>query len=124
MSIDRTGDGKIGIGVLEGVVDRLGRNRRPVRARNFVNSLDLLRCNERTRGVMHSNIARAFIQSFQASTYGILSAFAACNDRSNFLKIFAAQNLFDVILSIWDRDLDDFGDGIGPLKSVDGMRKH
>jgi len=44
----------------------------------------------------------------QASAHGILPLYATRNDRLHLHEIFVADNRFDLLVSIFPRDYDDF----------------
>src|SRR5437667_10895519 len=67
-------------------------------------ALDLLRSNQRTRGIMHSNIFCVGAQARQTSAHGILPMFAANNDGSDLLKASITCNLSDFGMSIFADD--------------------
>jgi hypothetical protein len=58
----------------------------------------------------------------QTGANGILTMFAAGNDRPNLFEIFIANDCFDLIKSIFACNNNDLADTIGSLKCVDGMR--
>jgi len=124
MSIHRIGNHKIYIGALESIVNRLSQGRGPMHPAPLKDTLDLLRPDERTRGVVDSNIASITPEIFQTSTDGILSTFSASDNGPNFFEALIARELSDLIASIVSRNDDDFADGIGQLERVDGMRDH
>ena len=49
----------------------------------------------------------------QASANGILTTFAAGNDRPNFFEILIANDFFDFIMPIFTRNDNDFTDTAG-----------
>jgi len=124
MSIHRIGNHKIYIGALESIVNRLSQSRGPMHPAPLKDTLDLLRPDERTRGVVDSNIASITPEIFQTSTDGILSTFSAGDNGPNFFEALIARELSDLIASIVSRNDDDFADGIGQLERVDGIRDH
>jgi hypothetical protein len=87
-------------------------------------ALDLLRRDQRARGVVDRNIASITTEIFQTSTNGILSIFAAGDNGLDFFEALIATDLSDFIAPIFSRNDNDFGDGIGQLERVDRMRYH
>ena len=87
-------------------------------------ALDLLRRDQRACCVVDRNIASITAEIFQTSTNGILPMFAASNNGLDFFEALIATDLSDFIASIFSRDDNDFGDGIGQFERVDRMRYH
>src|SRR5205823_4483332 len=77
------------------LVDWLCQGSRAVNAGLLEDSLDLLRSNQRPRGVVHRDVSCSCIQIFHASADGILTVFATRNDRPNLFEIFIANDRFD-----------------------------
>jgi hypothetical protein len=71
---------------------------------------------------VNSHVFRTSLEMIQAGADGILTMFAAGNDRSNLFEILIANDCFDLIKSTFARDNNDLADTVGPLKCVDGMR--
>src|SRR5438874_5728166 len=87
-------------------------------------ALDLLRRDQRACGVVDRNIASITAEIFQTSTNGILPMFTASNNGLDLFKALIATDLSDFIASIFSRDDNDFGDGIGQLERVGRLRYH
>src|SRR4029077_15813421 len=83
---------------------------------------DLLRPDERTRGIMDRDIASITAEIFQTSPHGILSPLAARDKRPHFFKTFIAAQLSDFIMSVFTSNDNDLGDRIGLLERVDRVR--
>ena len=49
-------------------------------------AFDLFRSNQRPRRVVHGDIFRIAVDAIQASPYGILSTFAAGDNRADFFE--------------------------------------
>jgi hypothetical protein len=113
MSIDRIDDHKICIGALERVANWLSQGRGTMHLAPLKNVLDLLRSDQRARGVVDSNIASIRAKISQTSTNGILSTLAASDNGPNFFEALTARELSDLIASIASRDDDYFADAIG-----------
>ena len=77
MSIHRIGNHKIYIGALERIANRLSQGRGPMHPAPLKDTLDLLRADERTRGIVDRDIASIRAEIFQTSADGILSLLAA-----------------------------------------------
>ena len=80
MPIHRGGDHKIDICAFGRVVDWLSQGRGTMHPALRIDTFNLLRRDERTRGIMHRNIFRLVVQAIQTSANGILPMFAACDD--------------------------------------------
>src|SRR2546430_2572208 len=87
-------------------------------------ALDLLRRDQRARGVVDRNIASITIEIFQTSMNGILSIFAAGDNGLDFFEALIATDLSDFVPQIFPRTEDDFGQGLAQLKRVNRMRYH
>src|SRR5256885_14595624 len=87
-------------------------------------ALDLLRRDQRARGVVDRNIASITTEIFQTSTNGILSIFAAGDNGVDFFEALITTVLSGFIPPIFSRYDNDFGDGIGQLELVNSMRHH
>jgi hypothetical protein len=57
---------------------------------------------------VHSDIFRVGVKTTQTSANGILSMFAASDDRTDFSEIFFADHLFDFTMSIFASHNDNF----------------
>jgi hypothetical protein len=65
---------------------------------------------------MDSDVRCRFFEMSQAGANGILAVFATGNDRPNFFEIFIADDRFDLSVSIFSCDHNDFIDTAGALK--------
>jgi hypothetical protein len=86
------------------------------------NALDLFRHDQWASSIVNSHVLRTSLEMIQTGTNGILTMFAAGNDRPNLFEILIANGCFDLIKSILACNNNDLADTIGPLKCVDGMR--
>src|SRR5882762_5399294 len=121
MSIYWTGDEKFGVSIFERVTDRLSQAGSGVHPALLENALDLSCRDQWASSIVNSRVLRASLEMIQTGTNGILTMFAAGNDRSNLFEIFIANDCFDLIKSILACNNDDLADTIGALKCVDGM---
>ena len=90
----------------------------------FEDAVNLLRSNQRPRGIVHRDVSYNGFQMIQTSAHGILPALSAWNNRLNLFKIFIANDRFDFIVSIFPGDDDDCVYGAGTLKCADRVRDH
>jgi hypothetical protein len=85
-------------------------------------ALDLFRRDQWASSIVNSHVFRTSLEMIQAGADGILTMFAAGNDRPNFFEISIANDCFDLIKSIFPCNNNDLADTVGPLKCVDSMR--
>jgi hypothetical protein len=83
---------------------------------------DLFGRDQWASSIVNSHVFRTSLEMIQTSANGILTMFAAGNDRPNLFEIFITNDWFDLIKSIPACNNNDLADTIGPLKCVDGMR--
>jgi hypothetical protein len=122
MSIYWTGYEKVGVSIFERVTDRLSQAGSGVQSALLEDALDLFRRDQWASSVVNSHVFRTSLEMIKAGADGILTMFAAGNDRSNFFEILITNDCFDLIKSIFARDNNDLADTVGSLKRVDGMR--
>jgi hypothetical protein len=122
MSIYWTGDEKFGVSIFERVTDRLSEAGSGVHPALLEDALDLFRRDQWASSIVNSHVFRTSLEMIQAGANGILTMFAAGNDRPNFFEISIATDCFDLSKSIFAGDHNDLADTVGPLKRVDGMR--
>jgi hypothetical protein len=122
MSVYCTGDEKFGVSIFERVTDRLSQAGSSVQSALLEDALDLLRRGQWASSIVYSHVFGISLEMIQAGADGILTMFAAWNDRPNFFEISIANDCFDLIKSIFACDYNDLADTVGPLKRVDGMR--
>src|SRR6478735_2108370 len=87
-------------------------------------AFDLSRSNQRTRRVVHGDIFRVAIDATQASPNGILSTFAAGDNRVNLFESCTRSDFFDFIMPLFTRHDYDFANGSRALKRADCVGDH
>jgi hypothetical protein len=122
ISIYWTGDEKFSVSIFERVTDRLSQAGGAVHPALVEDALDLFSRDQWASSIVNSHVFRRGLEMIQAGADGILTMFAAENDRPNFFEISIANDCFDLIKSIFACDNNDLVDTVGPLKCVDGMR--
>ena len=122
MPIHRLFHHKIGIGALERIGNSFSSGGRTAFLSFGKNLLDNLRCNKRTRGVMHRDVLRFRAELKQTSRDGILPMLATGDDRSNFPEIFPVRDFSNFGVSIFTRDDYDLANGTSALERSDRMR--
>jgi hypothetical protein len=122
ISIYRARYDKIVVGAFEGVIHWFGQRCGTMGPALLEDALDLFRRDQWASSIVNSHVFHISLEMIQASADGILTMFAAWNDRPNFFEIPIANDRFELIKSIFARDNDDLGNTVGPFKRVDGMR--
>jgi hypothetical protein len=88
----------------------------------FEDAIDLLRSNQRPRGIVHRDVSHNGFQMIQTSAHGILPALSARNNRLNLFEIFIANDRFDFIVSIFPGHHNNSIDRAGALKCAYRVR--
>jgi hypothetical protein len=124
MPIDRLRDEEIGVRAFQCVVDRLRQRGRTVDAALFESAFDLLGQDQRASSVVHSHIFRFGINGIKAGMHGILSPFAAGDNRLELFESGVATNVLDLIAPIFARHDNDFADRSRLIECADCVSDH
>jgi hypothetical protein len=87
-------------------------------------AFDLFRSNQRARRVVHGDVFRVAIDAIQSSPNGILSTFAAGDNRADFFEPCTRSDFSDSIMPLFTRHDYDFAYGNRALKRADRVSDH
>src|SRR4029077_4297711 len=87
-------------------------------------TFDFFRRDERTRRVMHRHVADILSELTETNENGVLPTFAACDNRSDLLRVVTPHDLFDLIKSVLARDDYDLSHTIRAFKRINDVGEH